>query len=85
MTDPNVTIGRLRRRIEKLKQQRDHFREQADLRQRMIEIAPFIERRWKTYTEMTTEQARVKALEQRVKEQAALIERLMKENNDADQ
>lgn len=85
MTDPNVTIGRLRRRIEKLKQQRDHFREQADLRQQMIEIAPFIERRWKTYTEMTTEQARVKALEQRVKEQAALIERLMKENNDADQ
>jgi len=79
MPHPDVTIGRLRRRIERLKKQRDHFRKQAELRQQMIDLAPYIERRWKTHTEALAEQARVKDLERRVREQAMLIERLAKE------
>lgn len=76
----NVRIGRLERRIKKLTQQRDHYKEQAELRQKMIDIAPYVERRWKSHTEAVAESKRVKALEQRVKEQALLIERMIKEN-----
>lgn len=83
VSNPNVTIARLRRRIERLKRQRDHFREQMELRQKMIDIAPYIEWRWKAHTDAQIERARVKQLEQRVREQAMLIERLTKENNDA--
>ena len=79
MPGTDVIIGRLRRRIEKLKRQRDHFRAQAELRQQMIDLAPYIERRWKQRTETLVEQARVKDLERRVREQAMLIERLAKE------
>lgn len=71
-----VRIGRLLRRIDKLTKQRDHFRAQAELRQEMINIAPYVERRWKTYNEMIAEQKRIEGLEQRVKEQTLLIEQL---------
>lgn len=71
-----IRIGRLLRRIDKLTKQRDHFKQQSELRQKMIEIAPYVERRWRTYNEMIAEQKRIKSLEQRVKEQAMLIEQL---------
>ena len=84
MADPDVTIGRLRRRIDRLKTQRDYFLDQVAHYQKILRDAPFIERQWERHQERVRDSRRLKELEVRVQEQSALIERLMKENNDAD-
>lgn len=77
-TPTEIREGRLLKKIEKLKKDRDHWKKQFEYYQKVIEMQPYLERRFKSYTDMKTELDRVKALEARVKEQAKLIELLQK-------
>ena len=76
MLDSAVLIGRLRKRIKKLEQQRDHFRERCEYYSKVIELHQYMERNYKSVQDRRKESERVKGLEQRVKEQALLIEKL---------
>jgi hypothetical protein len=78
MTEENIKIGRLKKRIAKLTKQRDHFKEQFTLYQKVISMQPFLMSRYESYTEVVAERKRVKDLEARVKEQALLIQELRK-------
>lgn len=71
-----VVIGRLQKRITKLTKQRDHYKEVLEHYKAVIGGDWRIERRYSTYQEMLTERKRIKALENRVQEQAELIKRL---------
>jgi hypothetical protein len=78
MTDEKtqIIIGRMKKRVAKLQQQRDHFREQCENYRAVLNLHPSLEYRHKTWTEHKAERERVRGLEQRIKEQAALIEKL---------
>lgn len=41
-----VAIGRLRRKIESLKKQRDHWKEEYDRLKNILQLSPFIEKRF---------------------------------------
>jgi hypothetical protein len=71
-----IIIGRLQKRIAKLQQQRAHYRERCELYAAVMSLHPSLEHRHKTVTEQKAERERVRGLEQRVKEQAMLIETL---------
>jgi predicted RNase H-like nuclease (RuvC/YqgF family) len=71
-----IIIGRMKKRVAKLQQQRDHFRQQCDTYRAVLNLHPSLEHRHKTWTEQKAERERVRGLEQRIKEQAALIETL---------
>lgn len=77
-TPTEIREGRLLKKIEKLKKDRDRWKKQFEYYQKVIEMQPYLERRFKSYTDMKAELDRVKALEARVKEQAKLIELLQK-------
>ena len=74
-----VREGRLLKKIEKLKNQRDHHKQKHEYYAKVISMQPYLERRFETYAEMKQERERVKALENRVKEQEQLIAALNKE------
>ena len=74
-----VREGRLLKKIEKLKNQRDHHKQKREYYAKVISMQPYLERRFETYAEMKQERDRVKALENRVKEQEQLIAALNKE------
>lgn len=77
--DPkDVKIGRLQRKIEKLTQQRDHYKQKHDYYANVISMQPYLERRWTSFEERRKEQERIKGLEARVKEQEQLIKILNK-------
>lgn len=78
--DVKIREGRLLRKIEKLKTQRDYFKTQLAHYEKVISMQPYLETRYQTYTEKVEERKRVKALELRVEEQAALIKILRKQN-----
>lgn len=73
-----IKIGRLEKRIAKLTKQRDHFKESYTQLADVLEQFPWIQRRYKSYSDEKAERERVKELEQRVKEQALLIQELQK-------
>ena len=79
----DVREGRLIKKIEKLTQQRDHYKELHDHYAKVISMQPYLERRFETFAEMKEERERVKALEKRVKEQEQLIVMLNKELHNA--
>lgn len=81
--DLHVRIGRLERKLEKVKKQRDHFKELYQHYAKVIELQPYIERRWEDYEKRKQRELYHKGLEQRVKEQALLIEALRKEIDNA--
>ena len=72
----DVREGRLLKKIEKLKQQRDHYKELYEHYQKVISMQPYLKRRWEGYEERQKEQDRVLGLEQRIKEQETLIQLL---------
>lgn len=74
-----VIVGRLQRKIAKLKNQRDHYKERYDHYKHVINTQPFLERRWTSYEQMRKDIQYKKDLEQRVKEQSDLIKALQKE------
>ena len=75
-----VREGRLLKKIEKLKKQRDHWKEQHDYYAKVISLQPYLERRWEDFEARRKEVARVKDLEKRVKEQEMLIRILSGDN-----
>jgi hypothetical protein len=79
MNDLEVKIGRLTRKLAKMKDQRDKARADLEHYAKVISMQPYLETRYKTYEERVAERQRVKDLEARVKEQAALILQLQKE------
>jgi uncharacterized coiled-coil protein SlyX len=79
MSPQEVTIGRLRKRVAKLTEQRNHWQKEYTALRFILDKFPFIERRHKSIMDAREESNRVCGLEQRVKEQATLIERLTKE------
>lgn len=79
MDPKDVTIGRLRKRITKLTEQRNHWQTEATKLRNVLDKFPFIERKHKSIMDWRDEQKRVRGLEQRIEEQAALIKRLTEE------
>lgn len=69
----DIREGRLLKKIEKLKKQRDHYKQKQEYYAKVISMQPYLERRFETYAEMKQERERVKGLEKRVKEQEQLI------------
>lgn len=74
--DPAVTIGRLRKRVAKLTQQRDHYKAKCERYAQVLDTARHLERGFETMQQHRAERERVKGLEARVREQAELIKRL---------
>ena len=81
MITPEVRIGRMQKKIDRLKAQRDSIKKDLEHYQEVISMQPYLERRYKNYSEMVTERLRVKDLETRVKEQAKLIQLLQPTEN----
>lgn len=75
-----VRVGRLLKKIDKLKKQRDHYKEQHSHYVHIIEMQPYIERRWKSYTEEVEKRKYHQQNAKTVVEQSKLIEMLTKEN-----
>ena len=75
-----VRIGRLEKKIKKLKQQRDHFKEQHSYYAKVISMQPYLERRHESYTERVEREKQNKQNAKTVEEQSKLISLLMKEN-----
>jgi phage shock protein A len=77
----DVKIGRLERKIEKLKQQRDYYKNHFEHYKHVISMQPYLERRLTSYEENKKELERIKGLEARVKEQEKLIKLLSEKTN----
>lgn len=75
-----IREGRLLKKIEKLTQQRDHYKELHDHYAKVIAMQPYLETRYDNYAERKAAQERVKAMEARVKEQETLIRILLKDD-----
>ena len=73
MTEESVTIGRLKKKILKLQGQRDHFKEQTDMSNKVISLYPYIKSSYESYKKAEAAQNRLKELENRVREQDLLI------------
>lgn len=71
-----VRIGRLERKLNKVKKQRDHYKELYEHYAKVISMQPYIERRYNSFIEMQKEVQRIRGLEARVKEQEKLIKLL---------
>lgn len=74
-----VIIGRLMKKLNKMKDQRDKARKDLAHYAKVISMQPYLETRYKNYEERVAERDRIKGLDARVKEQAALILQLQKE------
>lgn len=72
-SDPFVIIGRLNKKIDKLKKQRDFHQQRHQHYAKVISLQPYIEKRWQAYEDRMKEIERVKQLDKRVKEQEMLI------------
>ena len=78
-TESEVIIGRLRKKIVKLMEQRDGYKNELVHYREVLDHHTFREREYKDYNARIKERERVKALETRVKEQEELIKLLRKE------
>ena len=78
-TDAEVTIGRLRKRIIQLMDQRDSYKNELMHYKIVVGGDWRIEHRHKTWTETKAERLRVRDMETRLKEQEELIKLLRKE------
>lgn len=75
-----VIICRLKRKIERLKSQRDYHKKENDLLKRMITMYPHIITSWNGYQNQLEEAKKLKTLEARTKEQEFLIRILLKDS-----
>lgn len=82
ITLEQIKLGRVRRKLEKALKQRDHYKERLGYYEKVISMQPYLETRYKSYLEMKSERERVKQLEARVKEQAALIKLLQQDRGE---
>ena len=72
-TPHEVEIGRLTKKLNKMKDQRDKARKDLEHYRKVISMQPYLENRHKSYEARIAERKRVKDLEKRVEEQAMLI------------
>ena len=72
-TPHEVEIGRLTKKLNKMKDQRDKARKEIEHYKAVLSSHPYLVNRHKTYQERIAEMKRVKDLEKRVEEQAMLI------------
>lgn len=72
----DVREGRLLKKIEKLKKQRDYHKQKHEYYAKVISMQPYLEKRYVSYEDAKTERQRTKDLEARNKEQAQLIKLL---------
>ena len=75
-TPHEVEIGRLTKKLNKMKDQRDKARKEIEHYKAVISSHPYLINRHKSYQERIAEMKRVKDLETRVEEQALLISTL---------
>jgi hypothetical protein len=78
-TESEVTIGRLKKRISKLQEQRDSYKKQLEHYKIVVGGDWHIERRYNKFQDVKNEQQRVRDMETRLKEQEELIKLLRKE------
>lgn len=69
----HVTNARQARKIAKLQRARDYYKKQCEHFKKVVTAVPYLETRYKTYTDRVQERERVKDLERRVQEQELLI------------
>ena len=74
LTKHEIQIGRLNKKMNKLRDQRDKARKELEHYAKVISMQPHLERRYESYAERVAERKRVKDLEARVEEQAKLLE-----------
>lgn len=74
-----IREGRLLKKIEKLRSQRDYHKQKHEYYAKVISMQPYLEKRYVSYEDAKIERQRVKDLEARNKEQAQLIAMLSKE------
>jgi len=75
-----VKIGRLQKRIERLTKQRDFYKERYEHYAKVIELQPYIGKRYEDYQTRVQKEEINKRNAKAVKEQEKLIELLLKEN-----
>ena len=73
LTPQEVEIGRLTKKLNKMRDQRDKARADLEHYKKVISMQPHLENRYKSYEARLAEMKRVKDLEKRVEEQAMLI------------
>lgn len=76
LTAGEIALGRAKKKIERLKKQRDHWQERCTHYRKVLDLHPTAEWRYKQYQDYLKQRQHVKALEDRVKEQALLIQKL---------
>lgn len=76
MAELQTIIGRLKKRIARLQCQRDFWHKQCAHYSEVLRLHPTIERHHYDWRAREAERERVRGLEQRVKEQALLVEKL---------
>ena len=77
---PEVRIGRLQKKIEKLKKQRDFHQERHEHYSKVLSLQPFLERRYELFTERVEREKKNKQNVKTIEEQSKLIDMLLKEN-----
>lgn len=75
-----VRIGRLEKKITKLKKQRDFHEERHVHYAKVLELQPYLHRRYESYNDRIARENLNKQNAKTVIEQSKLIEMLMKEN-----
>ena len=76
MNREEVLLGRAKRKIEKLKLQRDHYKKENESLKEMLKMYPLIREHIKNYKERQDLYATNRELTKRVQEQSLLIEKL---------
>lgn len=71
-----VEIGRITKKMNKLKDQRDKARNDVELYKKMLQIVPQIASRYEEYNKRKALEDELRALRLRVKEQSILIAKL---------
>ena len=76
MNREEVLLGRAKRKIEKLKLQRDHYKKENESLKEMLQLYPLIRCHIKEYRERQELHKANRELTKRVQEQSLLIEKL---------
>ena len=75
-TPHEVEIGRLTKKLNKMRDQRDKARKDLEYYKKVISMQPHLATRYESYQDRIAEMQRVRGLEDRIKEQAELIKLL---------
>ena len=75
-----IKIGRLQKKVEKLQNQRNHYKEQMEFRDAILRYYPYAQRTHEEYKQRRKDLEELQMLRKRVKEQELLIERLTPTN-----